>query len=121
MKLVLYWTKDTSQIRAKTMYQTAYFSNSPLNVIDLYCGIVELGSILFIEMTAMNIPNQTKTTINVTKKYKIGTRISLFVLNKKSAAASITSIASLSDLHPHQIEHANTKAKIAEVIPPAIR
>ena len=43
----------------------------------------------------------------------------LFVDARKSAEASITSIANLSDLNPTQIKMRNTRAIIAKIMTPA--
>jgi len=62
-------------------------------------------------MTQEKAPNQTvnKTIVNI--KCKIGTKITLFVQARKSADASITSIANLNELNPHAMQQKNKIAK----------
>jgi len=62
-----------------------------------------------------------KITNNITKKYKIGTKITLFVAARKSAEASITSIASLSDLNPTMMQHKKIAAASEKTIIPIKR
>jgi len=51
----------------------------------------------------------------------IGTMIILFVRKRKSAEASITSIAILSELNPQQMAQANKNETIPKAIPPQRR
>jgi len=72
----------------------------------------------FTERIHIKAAIQMKIIRRVTKKYKIGTRMILFVLNKKSAEASITSIASFNDLNPIMIQHRNINAASEKKIIP---
>lgn len=94
----------------KIMQQARYQFASDVQVIHFPWLILSLALILFMEITQMNDANHKKTTNNVTKKQKIGTKITLLVLLRKSAEASITSIASLSDLNPTIMQHKNMAA-----------
>lgn len=57
--------------------------------------------------------------ISRTKKYSTGTKMTLLVLARKSAAASTTLIATFKELKPHHTEHAKIKLKIPKTKTPA--
>lgn len=68
-----------------------------------------------------NIENMNKTTnITCKKKYTEGIKNILFVLARKSAEASSTSIAVLSWSYPQKSMHAKIEANRANVIAPII-
>lgn len=77
------------------------------------------GVILFIAATFIKANTQVMKIITEIKKYKTGTKIILFVLAKKSAEASMTSIASFKDLNPQQMHVKKSKARIPRIITPA--
>lgn len=70
-----------------------------------------------IELMHMMHPSQMAMKMTVMKKYRIGTPISLLVSAKKSAAASITSMAVFKELNPHQIASKNNNAEMAKTMP----
>lgn len=77
------------------------------------------ADISFIETTHPNAPTQSvKRKIEIIK-WIIGTKITLLVQAKKSAEASITSIANFKDLNPQITQHKNAVAKIDTTINPA--
>lgn len=72
-------------------------------------------------MTQKSIPTQRLTTIIVTKKKMIGTATILLDPYRKSAEASITSIASLRDYLPQKTMHAKQRARIEKPMAPHSR
>jgi uncharacterized protein YchJ len=80
-----------------------------------------LGSaeILFIDTTHPKAPTQSENRKIEIKKWMIGTNITLLVHAKKSAEASITSIANFKDLNPQRTQNKNATDKIEVTIKPA--
>jgi hypothetical protein len=72
-------------------------------------------------MTHPSAPIHTTAKMRVMKKNKIGTPMSLFVSHKKSAEASMTSIANFNDLNPRQTQHKKPKARIDKTTSPIIK
>lgn len=73
-------------------------------------GILSLTWMWFIEITAANDGAQTRTEINESKKNTNGTAIILFVLARKSAEASRTSMAYFKELYPQHTDMPKTRA-----------
>lgn len=58
------------------------------------------------------------TAIKLARKKTNGTKIILLVVARKSAEASMTSIANLSDLNPQKMQQRNNKAITPTMIDP---
>ena len=65
--------------------------------------------------------HQMQTVIIWKKKKRPGTSMILLVWARKSAEASITSMASLSDLYPQQMQQKKAEAKMPTMIVPIKR
>jgi uncharacterized protein YchJ len=100
------------------MYNAIYVT-SYVHLSDFPCGIFGSADILFIETTHPNAPTQTEKSKIEIKKWMIGTKITLLVQARKSAEASITSIANFKDLNPQITQNKNATDKIARIMNPA--
>jgi len=96
------------------MYVTFY-----VHLRDLPYGILGSADISFIEITHPNAPTQRENSNIEIKKWMIGTKITLLVQARKSAEASITSIANFKDLNPQITQNKNATDKIARIMNPA--
>ena len=98
MNWFVYFNQATIQRRPKNINQAMYLILGSSQIRSLAWGIVPVSAlILFIEATQVMAAIQTRMTIKIKKKYRTGTRTILLVAFRKSAEASMTSIASLRD------------------------
>jgi len=83
-------------------------------------GIFGLILISFIETTQPRAPIHTMKKMSEMKKYRIGIEMILLVSHKKSAEASMTSMASFNDLNPRHTQHEKARARMEITINPTI-
>ena len=80
---------------------------------------MESAYISFIDITHPKAPTHKEKSKIDKIKWNIGTKITLFVQAKKSAEASITSIAIFKDLNPQITQNKNATDSTATTIIPA--
>lgn len=98
----------------KAMYVTWGF-----HLRSLPCGTVVSAEISFIDTTHPKAPTHKAKRKIESIKWNIGTKITLLVQARKSADASITSIANFKDLNPQITQNKNATDNTATIITPA--
>ena len=83
-------------------------------------GILASGSILLRDTTKAMVPIQSITTIKTHTKKNNGTARILLVPQRKSAEASMQSIAARRELQKQQMQHKKASPKTPKTTAPAI-
>jgi len=94
---------------------------SLVQVRSFPCTMISLALISFIEATQIIAPIHTKTQMICARKKIPGMTRILLVPARKSAEASMTSIANLRDFLPQQTQQKKPAAKIPKRIVPIIQ